>query len=155
MLFVSLAALATALFLGWWLACKRAKQKVAVKRLSITVSDGVALVTLPTEYEMEDLGVLWEFLTGEGATEARSHVHCLIYDCSQWEWANVLGTEMMLWQAEPSWPGDTVFCHMSEEWKTTLASLLEQPEGEQLVFRPALYFDTLAEALTYAQSKKT
>jgi hypothetical protein len=100
MYFVLLAALATTLLLAWWFMREKAEQSGAGKRLTIAVTEGIALVTLPAAYELEDVGVLWEFIQGKEAATNRSRVHSLLYDCSEWKWSNVLGAEMVLWQAE-------------------------------------------------------
>ena len=111
--FFLVAALAAGLLIAWRVAhtksIKRRYSSASV-RLSIAVANGVAVVTLPAYYQPEDLGELWTFLQGEEAPTTRAHVHSLVYDCSHWVGANVLGLEMFMWQAEPTWQGDTSFC---------------------------------------------
>jgi hypothetical protein len=146
---VWLAAFAFALFLTWSLTRKQGTLQGPVKRLFITVTEGIALVTLPFAYEAEDLGVLWGFLQGPEAAANRARVHSLVYDCSDWRWSNVLGLEMVLWQADAEWTGNTIFCELSPEMKSVLDTLLE---GETI--RAPLYFATMEEALNYAQAKQ-
>lgn len=149
--FVLLAVLAAAflLALAWWFTRKQAVPKEPVKRLSISVTEAIALVTLPAAYEVEDMWVLWEFLQGKESAVNRTRVHTLLYDCSSWKWSNVLGLEMVLWQAEPEWTGNTIFCQLSQEMKSVLDTL---QQGETL--RPSLYFATVEEGLTYARNNR-
>lgn len=160
MYFALLVVLAIALLLAWWFMRKQANHKEGVRRLSIAVNEGIALVTLPVSYEIEDMGVLWEFIQGKEAAETRAHVHSLLYDCSDWRGINVLGAEMVLWQAEDDWTGDTIFCQLSPEIKSVLDMLIpeenvqQQVEGKSVTFRPCLYFATVAEGLTYARAKQ-
>lgn len=159
MSFILLVVLVTALLLTWWFVRKQAEQKKAVKRLSIAVNEGIAIVTLPADYQVEDMAVLWEFIQGKEAAAHRARLHSLLYDCSEWRWSNVLGLEMVLWQAE-EWKGDTIFCQLSPEMKAVLDILLEgesvhqQVQGNPPTFRPSLYFATLAEGLAYARGKR-
>lgn len=160
MYFVLLVILATALLLAWWFMRKQAQQHVTVKRLSIAVTQGIAIVTLPAAYEVEDMGVLWEFIQGKEAVANRTRVHTLLYDCSEWRWSNVLGAEMALWQADADWTGDTIFCQLSPEMKSVLDLLItrenaqQQVEGSALTFRLCLYFASVEEGLAYAQAKQ-
>jgi hypothetical protein len=96
------------------------------------VTEGVALVTLPAAYEVEDMGVLWEFIQGKEAAGNRARLQSLVYDCSEWRWSNVLGLEMVLWQAE-EWTGDTIFCQLSPEMKAVLDLLLKGENVPQQV----------------------
>jgi hypothetical protein len=147
--FVLLAVLVVALFLAWWFMRKQLAPKGHVNRLTIAVAEGVAVVTMPAAYEVADMGVLWEFIQGEEGAANRARVHSLLYDCSKWKWSNVLGLEMVLWQTEVDWIGDTIFCQLNPEMKSVLDTLLE---GESV--RPSRYFATVEEGLTYARSKK-
>jgi hypothetical protein len=149
MFFGFLAALATTLLLAWWFMRIKAERKGPEKRLSIAVTDGIAVVTLPAAYEVEDMSVLWEFLQGQEAAANRARVHGLLYDCSEWRWSNVLGLEMVLWQTKADWTGDTIFCQLSPEMKSVLDTLLE---GERV--RPPRCFATVEEGLNYARGQK-
>jgi hypothetical protein len=64
------------------------------------------------------MGVLWEFIQGKEAAGNRARLQSLVYDCSEWRWSNVLGLQMVLWQAE-EWTGDTIFCQLSPEMKSS------------------------------------
>ena len=139
---------------------KQAEKKGAVDRLSIVVAEGVAEVKMPAAYEMQDMGVLWEFMQGKEAAANRARVHSLLYDCSGWKWCNVLGLEMVLWQAEADWAGNTIFCQLSPEIKSVLDTLLEAEnehhpvKGNPPTFRPSLYFATVEEGFTYARARQ-
>lgn len=140
---------------------KQVEQKGTVERLSITVAEGIAEVKMPVAYEVQDMGVLWEFMQGKEAASNRARVHSMLYDCSDWRWSNVLGLEMMLWQAEADWAGNTIFCHLSPAIKSVLDTLLEAEnehhpvKGNQPTFRPSLYFATVEEGLAYARARRT
>lgn len=139
---------------------EQAQPSRAVKRLSITVTEGIAMITLPAAYEVEDMGVLWDFIQGKEAAANRTRVHSLLYDCSDWKWSNVLGAEMALWQAKADWTGDTIFCQLSPEMKSVLDLLISEENVQQQVpvnpvtFRPCLYFATVEEGLTYSRAKQ-
>ena len=160
MSFVLLVVLVIALLLTWWFVRKQAEQKKTVKRLYIAVNEGIAIVTMPADYHVEDMAVLWEFIQGKDATVHRARVHSLLYDCSEWRSFNVLGSEIVLWQAEPEWTGDTIFCQLSPEMKAVLDIMLEgesvhqQVQGNPPTFRPSLYFATVAEGVAYARGKR-
>lgn len=148
--FVLLAVLVAALVFAWVFTRHRQVSHEPAKRLSIAVTDGIALVTLPATYEVEDMWGLWEFMQGKEAAVTRTRVHSLVFDCSQWSGSNVVGLEMLMWQAESDWTGDTIFCQLSPEMKSVLDTLLK---GETV--RTSLYFATLEEGLAYARAKQT
>gem|GEM_PF-5743230 len=94
---------------------------------------------------------LLDFLQGEDSATTRAQVHSLVYDCSRWQWANVLGGEMFVWQMQTDWQGDIIFCHLSQSWKRVFNLLMPPSAETPPAFRSALYFDTLEEGLIYVQ----
>ena len=119
--------------------------------VQISVSNDIALITMPSQYELVDMVEIIDFIHGHkdyGVPIA--DVRFVVYDCRAWEWYNVLGGELMELHFDPARPGATLFCglhgHMGQALEWWVQEICDSEER-----RSPLFFASVEEGMDYVR----